>query len=377
MLRFPFDSKQFLTEYWQKKPVLIRGFDKNFLSNFDQDVIAGLALEPDVESRLVFFNDDKTEWRVHHGPFAEDELTGLANKGWTLLVQGLEQFLDEADALLKQFDLIPQWRTDDVMASLSPHGGTVGPHLDHYDVFLVQARGKKSWTLSDGPIENEELIPDQPLKILSAPLRGQTLEVETGDILYIPPKWGHSGLAVGESLTLSVGFRAPDVKELFAGLSQFAPEQIHRFSDPHRKKQPSYGEMKADDLEHLRLMAQNFIASEDFAEVVARFFSSQKSIAFDSSDEILDLDRLELDGRIYIRRGTRWCHTNLGQGVYVAADGLGCRLPEACGEAVRLLSSKEASIAKSDILSILNLENGKKWMRILCEHGIFRFSSTE
>lgn len=211
----------FLAEYWQKKPLLIRQAIPSFSGLLTPDELAGLACEDEVQSRLIQLT--KGQWQVTHGPMNENTFKRLPERDWTLLVQGVNHYLPEAAELLAQFRFIPHARLDDLMVSYAPDGGGVGPHLDSYDVFLLQGSGKRHWKISQQT--DFTLIEDAPLRILKHFATEQEWVLEAGDMLYLPPQIAHWGVAVGDDcMTYSIGFRAPKTQEL-------AHEFLHYLQD--------------------------------------------------------------------------------------------------------------------------------------------------
>ncbi|MES2579661.1 MAG: cupin domain-containing protein [Pseudomonadota bacterium] len=202
---------EFLTEYWQKKPLLIKNAIPNFTGLLSPEDLAGLACEEEVQSRIAQFKADK--WILKNGPFDETAFSKLPNKDWTLLVQSVNHYLPEAADLLAQFDFIPHARLDDLMVSYAPDGGGVGAHVDSYDVFLLQGSGRRNWKISNQI--DLSLIEDAPLKILKNFNPEQEWILKAGDMLYLPPQIAHLGTAVGNNcMTYSIGFRAPKEQEL-------------------------------------------------------------------------------------------------------------------------------------------------------------------
>jgi 50S ribosomal protein L16 3-hydroxylase len=203
-------AAQFFQDYWQKKPLLIRQAFPDFCGLLSPEELAGLACEEQVQSRLITLNNGN--WQVEHGPFAEKRFAKLPKHDWTLLVQEVNHFLPEAVSLLQQFNFIPSARLDDLMVSFAPDGGGVGPHFDSYDVFLLQGIGKRLWRISDQ--HQHELVENAPLRILRHFETQHEWLLETGDMLYLPPRYAHWGIAVGDCMTYSIGFRAPTVQEI-------------------------------------------------------------------------------------------------------------------------------------------------------------------
>lgn len=202
---------QFLAEYWQKKPLLIRQAIPNFQGLLDGNDLAGLACEEEAQSRLVRFSDG--QWHAEQGPFDEEDFSNLPAHDWSLLVQGVNHFLPEADALLRQFNFIPYARLDDLMVSYAPIGGGVGPHFDSYDVFLLQGSGKRRWKISHQ--SDKSIIEGAPLRILKQFDCDDEWVLEPGDMLYLPPQLAHWGIAESDDcMTYSIGFRAPKTMEL-------------------------------------------------------------------------------------------------------------------------------------------------------------------
>lgn len=201
--------EEFLREYWQKKPLLIRQALPGFTPHFSADELGGLALEEEVESRLVIEKDGSEPWQVIHGPLQESLFDTLPPSHWTLLVQEVNRHVPEVTELFELFNFIPAWRLDDIMVSYAEDQGTVGPHTDNYDVFLIQAEGKRHWQISSQSVTEEDLIPDISMRIMADFQSEQEWLLEPGDMLYLPPNVPHHGVAQGECMTYSVGFRAP------------------------------------------------------------------------------------------------------------------------------------------------------------------------
>lgn len=220
---------QFLHEYWQKKPLLIRQALPQFKPVLPRDALFALASDEDVESRLITHFQRK--WQMQNGPFAQ--LPATSKKEWSLLVQGANLHDDQVDALLRKFNFIGNARLDDLMISYASDGGGVGPHVDSYDVFLLQAHGQRRWRI--GAQKDLSLVDGLPLKILRNFQPDQEFVLEPGDMLYLPPHYAHDGIAIGECMTYSIGFRAPTFQELGQAFLQFMADSIDlpgRFADP-------------------------------------------------------------------------------------------------------------------------------------------------
>jgi 50S ribosomal protein L16 3-hydroxylase len=200
----------FLRDYWQKKPLLVRGALPGFQGLLTPDDLIHLACDDDAQSRLI--TRKKGKWEVRHGPFTSRVFSRLPAKDWTLLVQDVNHFLPSARELLLKFNFIPHARLDDLMVSYAPEEGSVGPHFDSYDVFLLQGMGRRNWQISAQ--QDKSLVVDAPLKILREFRPEQEWMLEPGDMLYLPPGYAHHGVAKDHCMTYSIGFRAPTYQEL-------------------------------------------------------------------------------------------------------------------------------------------------------------------
>jgi 50S ribosomal protein L16 3-hydroxylase len=213
-----------------------------FHSSLDGDELAGLACEEDVESRLITYS--ATEWSVRHGPFDQEDFDKLPESGWTLLVQDVEKHLPELASVLTHFDFLPRWRLDDLMISYAVSGGTVGPHLDAYDVFLIQGQGRRSWSVDPAP-DDLSVFPDLELKVLKNFASKKKWQLELGDILYLPPGVAHHGISDIPGITLSVGFRAPAARDLLRTMANMLEEddRTRRYGDQDLDLQEVAGSM--------------------------------------------------------------------------------------------------------------------------------------
>ena len=225
---------RFLREYWQKKPLLIRNAFPGFKSPVQPEDLAGLACEEGVLARLIEHDKANDAWRVRHGPFADTDFPALPDHDWTLLVQDMDKWDADIRALLASFSFLPRWRIDDVMISFAATGGSVGAHVDQYDVFLLQAQGRRRWQIDAGKHPPLDFRPDVELKLLREFTPTHDWVLEPGDMLYLPPGVPHNGVAVDPCLTFSVGMRAPSAAELLGDfvdtLAADAPEEL-RFGD--------------------------------------------------------------------------------------------------------------------------------------------------
>lgn len=213
-IQLPITPERFVDEYWQKKPLFSHQAIKDFDFTLTGDDLAGLSLEDNVRSRIISYTDNHPHWECDFGPFMESMYSSLAERNWTLLVQDVEKHIPELQKILELFTFLPRWRIEDLMISYAVDGGSVGPHTDNYDVFLIQAYGQRHWQIQTQNIKHVNLIPDIDMQILQEFESEQDWVVEPGDILYLPPGVAHHGVAQGECITLSVGFRAPSQLDL-------------------------------------------------------------------------------------------------------------------------------------------------------------------
>lgn len=239
--------RRFLERHWQKKPLLIRNAFPRFTPPLTPEELAGLACETGVESRLVMQTRRAPGWKLRQGPFRHKDFTGLPRSRWTLLVQDVDKHVPAVSRLLDPFRFIPNWRIDDVMASYAADGGSVGPHVDAYDVFLLQAQGMRRWDIHSGPQE-ELTLPGLELKQVRRFTPEESWLLMPGDMLYLPPGMAHHGVAFGDCITFSIGFRAPTHAEMLADftslLLQQAAHGVH-YTDPNLLPASHPGEIPA------------------------------------------------------------------------------------------------------------------------------------
>ncbi len=206
----------FLERHWQKRPVVLKRGFTNFIDPLSPDELAGLAMESEIDSRLVSHQDGK--WQVSHGPFESYDHLGESN--WSLLVQAVNHWHEPTAALMRPFRALPDWRIDDLMISFSVPGGGVGPHLDQYDVFIIQGTGRRRWRVGE-KLQMRQHCPHPDLLQVDPFEAIIDEELEPGDILYIPPGFPHEGYALENAMNYSVGFRAPNSRELISGFADY------------------------------------------------------------------------------------------------------------------------------------------------------------
>jgi len=252
-----FDKSDFIRQYWQKKPCLIRQAIPDFKSPISPQELAGLACEDEVHSRLIIEKGAQTPWQLSYGPFAEEVFTSLPETHYSLLVSECEKWIPECRSLLAQFQFIPAWRIDDLMVSYASPGGSVGPHSDEYDVFLLQAEGKRHWQYTDTRVDNPALIADLDLAIMQDFNSDQEATLSPGDLLYLPPGIAHHGVAIEPCLTFSIGFRAPTATEILDSFELEVDRQNSaplRYADPDLETNRHFAEITQNEIDRFRAM---------------------------------------------------------------------------------------------------------------------------
>ena len=298
--------KTFMQRHWQKKPLVIRQAIPGFAPLLDRAELLDLAAQEEVESRLVVQASAKgaSGWRFKHGPFARKALPPFKQAGWTLLVQGVDLHDERMHALMNQFRFVPDARLDDVMISYATDGGGVGPHFDSYDVFLLQAHGRRRWRI--GRQKDLSLQPDMPLKILANFEPEEEFVLEPGDMLYLPPKYAHDGIAEGECMTYSIGFRSPDRAELAQEILQRLAEQAVDELGPGLYRDPKQDAVDLSAAMPLALVDFAHTALQDalkdpkaIARAVGEYLSEPKAnVWFDGGEP-------EVRGAVRLDRKTR------------------------------------------------------------------------
>lgn len=266
---------EFLKEYWQKKPVVIRQGFKDFVDPISIDEFAGIAMEETVQSRLV--SKINGQWEAEFGPF--ESYDHLGNRDWSLVIQALDNFSEEAAELIEPFRFLPHWRLDDIMASFATEGGSVGPHVDNYDVFICQGSGKRHWRVGDKG-QHAEVIPHEALLHVEPFEAIIDVALENGDILYIPPGFPHEGIALEPSMSFSVGFRANSAISLLSG---FADHLIDNnlggqlLEDLDRQTIKNSGEISNNDYQSIKSQLQNLLDDDEvFKNFAGNFLTSAK-----------------------------------------------------------------------------------------------------
>jgi 50S ribosomal protein L16 3-hydroxylase len=326
--------EEFIADYWQKKPVCIRNgiaFQEALIA---VDELAGLALEPEVESRLIENKGDINNWQVIHGPLSEADFNKERDFPWTLLVQGVDCFVPEVHDFLAKFRFLPSWRLDDLMISYATKGAGVGAHYDRYDVFLIQGEGQRQWQVGQTCNENSALMVHDQLSLLQNFELSEEFILNPGDMLYIPPLVAHKGVALSDvCVTYSVGFRSPSHGDV---LTTFADERSMDISADLRLKDHGFtsnsGEISAVDVEGLMQLMRDQITPENVAQWFGKHSTEAKYPALDMAEEAMDQTELEsiisdAYGVLRVSEGVRLAYTWQGDGgltLFVQGEALPC-----------------------------------------------------
>ncbi|MAK22775.1 MAG: cupin [Alcanivorax sp.] len=278
----PMAPRDFLARHWQRAPLFMPGAAGG-LDHPDADTLAGLALEQEVESRLIR-GAGNGPWHLEQGPLDEQRFAELGDRDWTLLVQSVDHYLTEVSLLLDDFGFVPGWRLDDIMISYAAEGGSVGPHFDQYDVFLIQAAGRRHWQLGPQCDEQSRLRGDVPLKMLAHMPVEQEHTAGPGDVLYLPPGMAHHGVALdSDCITWSVGFRAPDYRDLLAEMvaETLADTDEQLYTDPGRAPVDDAGELSAADRDAMLDRAFGLLDPGAAGRALARWLSTPRQTGLD------------------------------------------------------------------------------------------------
>jgi 50S ribosomal protein L16 3-hydroxylase len=318
---------EFLRRHWQKKPLLARQALPQYGGWLGRSELFELAARADVQSRRV--TRSRGRWRVEHGPFAERDFARPRETGWTLLVQGVNHVVPRAQELLLEFAFIPYARFDDIMVSYAPPGGGVGPHFDSYDVFLLQLAGTRRWQISSQ--RDLSLLENAPLKILRRFRPQREYLMRPGDMLYLPPNYAHDGVAVDDSLTCSIGFRAPSAQELGTRFLEFLQDRLKltgMYQDPDLEPQRHPSCIGPAMLRQMQHMIEGIQwRRRDIAQFAGQYLTEPKPhIVFERPHRPLTFDsfmaRAKRDGLCLALKTQMLCH-----GGHIFINGECCQVP--------------------------------------------------
>ncbi len=348
------DPSRFLETYWQKKPLLLRGAFPAFASPLEPDDLAGLACEEGVSARLILEQGGAYPWQLLHGPFDESVFAELPETHWSLLVQEVDRYAPDVAALLDAFRFIPAWRLDDVMVSYAPAGGSVGAHIDQYDVFLLQGYGRRRWQIETAPKAEELLVPELDVRLLQDFAPDAEWVLEPGDMLYLPPRVAHHGVALDDCMTYSIGFRAPSHAEIVLGFMQHAADALDPrawYGDPDLRVQPHHGEISPAALERVAEVLQRLVAEPG---AVGRWFGGYATESRRGMDtEPLDAPYTAAELQRALEAGlllapsplARMAFARLPGGVSVFTNGRELALPEDLADFAALVTARRTLAA--------------------------------
>lgn len=372
-------AREFLRDYWQKKPLLIRQAIPSFESPVSPDELAGLSLEEEVESRLVIEHGD-SPWELRRGPFGEDTYQDLPERNWTLLVQAVDQLVPEVADLIEHFRFLPNWRIDDVMISFAAPGGGVGPHYDNYDVFLLQAQGQRRWRVGQMCDSDSPLLPHADLRILADFQGTDEWVLEPGDMLYLPPRLAHFGTAEDACMTYSLGFRAPSAAEVLTHftdfLAQFLPDE-ERYSDADLVPAEDPHQIQSDALQRLRAMLAEHMGDERL--LLTWFGQFMTEPRYPERVQGPDIDEQGLlsaldDGAVLVRNlSARLAWSEVDIGLLLFASGQSRLLPAHLRDLLKLICSADALHAEN-LAAWLGDEDGRNLLWQLVKQGSLEFA---
>ena len=362
-------AREFLRDYWQKKPLLIRQAIPEFESPLSPDELAGLALEEEIESRLVIEHGEQP-WELKRGPFTEDTFQNLPERDWTLLVQAVDQFIPEVAELLDNFRFLPSWRIDDVMISFAAPGGGVGPHFDNYDVFLLQAHGTRRWRIGQMCDADSALLEHADLRILADFQETQEWVLEPGDMLYLPPRLAHFGTAEDDCMTYSIGFRAPSAAEVLTHFTDFLAQFLsdeERYSDADYQPLGDPQQIRHDALDRLKaLLAEHMNDERLLLTWFGQFMTEPRYPERVAGSPIEDNELLEAlnQGALLVRNpSARLAWSEVDEDLLLFASGNSRLLSGHLRELLRNICAADA----------LHVENLQPWLsddegrKLLCE----------
>jgi len=361
-------AEQFINEYWQKKPLLIRQAFPDFQCPISADELAGLAMEEEVEARIVREHSDDGPWQPLNGPFDEGDFAQLPKTHWTLLIQQLDAWEPEISDLKQHFNFIPNWRFDDIMASYAPEGGSVGPHYDQYDVFLLQAEGRRHWRTGQRCDEHSPRVEGTPLRILRDFEESGNWILEPGDMLYLPPNIAHYGVALapddefGQCITLSIGYKAPTHTQVVSHFTDYLLEQVKAssiYEDADLTLPTHQGEIPDAALEKVKKILDQYSQNPEhlhrwFGEFTTELKNEHSLEALEETLTEDDFNALIAeDAFISANEGSRFAYSLSQQGLLLFVDGQSIALQATALKFVQRLCEMKAT----PITQLLTLSN--------------------
>lgn len=366
----------FLRDYWQKRPLLIRGAFPGFESPLSPEDLAGLACEDGVLARIVAHERAHDKWMLRHGPFPEEMFPAMPHHDWTLLVQDVDKWDADVRAVLDRFDFLPRWRIDDVMISFAAPGGSVGAHVDQYDVFLLQAQGRRRWQIDSREDPPVHFRLDVELKLLQRFSPDHDWVLEPGDMLYLPPGVPHHGIAEDACLTWSIGMRAPSAAELlgdFVDTLAGEADEAQRYRDPDLAPAKDANEIDEAAMQRA-IEALNVLRMNDperlgdwFGRFITLYRSAGEAAPAEHARSRIEIEwDLQQGGRLLRHPWTRMAWRRSGKAARLYAAGHDYNVP--LRDAQRIAASDELDSSAYAALS----EDGRDAVQALLGDGHYQ-----
>ena len=367
-----FNQAAFLKKYWQKKPLLLKQVYAGWQNPLPPDQLIKLAGHEQAEARVILEHGGRRPWELKHGPFKANLFKKLPASHWTLLVQGTNHYIPALQLLLEDFYFIPQWRIEDIMTSFAVKDGSVGAHVDNYDVFLLQAQGQREWRISDKPLLTDDFLPDHEVKLLRHFKADKTFILNPGDMLYLPPRFAHHGIALTDDcVTHSIGFRAPNLQELLddylTHLLSTLNDNIH-YSDKDLMLQKHSGEISAKALHKVsHLINKTINNKQQLQHWFGRFITQNKYTAAAPVDIAMStaelVKRIAAGEQLLKNPAARFAYIREKNKIFFYANGEEYSLPGSMLFAMQLLTAKTGSLQAELPKAIKH----KKFLELLVE----------
>jgi len=366
----------FMQTYWQKKPLLVRQAFKDFQSPITADELAGLACEESVNSRIVLEKDGAHPWCPLFGPMNEETYAQLPPTHWTLVVNDLEKYLPQLSWIVDRFRFIPEWRLDDLMISYAADAGSVGPHFDLYDVFILQGQGRRRWQISTRDVAADNQVAETPLRIQQDFQAEEEWIVEPGDMLYLPPGVSHHGVSLGESLSYSIGFRATSHADIVNDFINYLTRDLSpalTYRDPDQCVQQDSNEIKPDALARVSKILQQYLQPDhpQLQRWFGRFVSDNKADVITLPEQtVKTLDELQqlVEGGILKRHpASRFAFARNPENTLLFVDGEDYTVSPAFARAL----CRQRQLDLAEILGLANRDESRLMIDLYNQGNIY------